>query len=187
MVDAFPGITPAIVDHARRPKRAYHAVTQAFAPTVLIADLPDADAGVEGLLLCLPRGRVHRFRIVCVNDDPQRTGRARLHWRLTREQGGPTTWVRRLSAGLRRQPMAGVETVALPGAMDPAIVVAEPVFRLGASGLYCLSAELEQQGTLIAQLRQRFLVGTVEPRRPMPGVLQRSPAESRTAPAGLPR
>lgn len=185
LVDSFPGITPAIVDHARRPKRAYHAVAQAFAPTVLIADLPDAEAGVEGHLVCLPRGRVHRFRVICVNDDPQRSGRARLHWRLTREQGGPITWVRRLGAGLRRQPVSGTETVMLPGAMDPAMVLVEPVFRLSASGLYCLSAELEQQGALVAQLRQRFLVGMVPPRPVRPSAWQPSPAQAPATPAGL--
>jgi beta-mannosidase len=163
LVDCFPGLTPAILDHARRPKRAYHAVAQAFAATILVADLPAGDAGIEGLLLCLPKGRVHRFRIICVNDDPGRGGRARLHWRLTREQGGPITWVRRMAAGLRRQPTAGTETIMLPGAMEPAMVVAEPVLRLNASGLYRLSAELELQGTVIAQLDQRFLVGVPRP------------------------
>jgi beta-mannosidase len=158
-VDSFPGIGMAIVDHARRPKRAFRSVADAFAPLYLTADLPENDAGVDGLLLRLPRGRLHHLRIVCVNDDPARYGRARLRWRIQRERAYQTPWWRELRAWFARRRFAGQDWVTIPDQLDPAMIVAEPAVRLHADGLYRLSAELESDGEVIAQMEQRFLVG----------------------------
>ncbi len=159
LVDGFPGITWAIVDHARRPKRAYRAVAEAFAPLLLVADLPSEHTAVDGLLLRLPRARPHHLRIVCVNDDPALRGPARLHWRIVREHARQIPWWRRVRGHFAKHRFRGEESIELPGSEDPAVVLAEPVVRLHADGLYRLSAELEMAGQVVAQLEQRFLVG----------------------------
>ncbi len=159
LVDCFPGITWAILDHARRPKRAYRAVAEAFAPLLLVADLPERESAVEGLLLRLPRGRPHRLRIVCVNDDPHQQGAARLRWRVVRERAWRSAWWRRIQGRFARRRFRGQETVEIPTASDPAAILAEPVLRFHADGLYRLSAQLEVAGTVVAQLEQRFVVG----------------------------
>src|SRR5439155_72227 len=56
LVDGFPAISTALLDHVRRPKRAYRSVADAFAPLYLTVDLPENQAAVDGLLLRLPRG-----------------------------------------------------------------------------------------------------------------------------------
>ena len=159
LTDSFPAISGAILDHARRPKRAYRAVADAFAPLYLTADLPENDAAVDGLLLRLPRGRLQYLRIVCVNDDPNRHGRARLRWRIQRERAYQSSWWRELRAWFARRRFAGQEIVTIPDQLDPAGIIAEPVVRLHADGLYRVSAQLEVAGQVIAEMEQRFLVG----------------------------
>jgi len=164
LVDSFPGISAALLDHARRPKRAYHTVREAFAPVLLVAGLPDGEAEPEGLLIRLPRGRPYRFRIVCINDDPVRHGQAQLRWRVSR-RGGPGLGLgRRLRASFARRRFRGEAVIELPESSEPACVIAEPVLRLVADGLYHLTAELEAGGQLLATLDQPFLVGD-PPRR----------------------
>lgn len=165
LVDCFPGISASILDHARRPKRAYHAVREAFAPIVLVAGLPDGEAEAEGLLIRLPRGRPYRLRIVCVNDDPSRHGAAQLRWRVNRRGGPGLGLARRIRAGFARRRFRGEAVIELPESTEPALVVAEPVLRLQADGLYHLTAELEAGGRVLATLDQPFLVGD-PPRRP---------------------
>jgi beta-mannosidase len=164
LVDCFPGIGWAILDHARRPKRAFRAVAEAFAPVLLIAELPEADVRTDGLLLRLPRGRALRLRLVCVNDDPLTSGPARLRWRIARERAGATPWWQRLKGRLARRRFRGQELIELPSPAEPAVVLAEPVLRFQANGVYRLSAELEARGQVLARLDQRFAVGA--PSRP---------------------
>src|SRR5207253_1661986 len=38
LVDPFPGITPAVVDHARRKKRAYRVLAEATEPAAVLAE-----------------------------------------------------------------------------------------------------------------------------------------------------
>jgi beta-mannosidase len=165
LVDCFPGITWSILDHSRRPKRAFRAVADSFAPLLLVADLTEEETGVEGLLLRLARGRPHTFRILCVNDDPGQSGPARLHWRVARERAKDLTIWRRVRGRFARHRFGGQETVQIPEHVDPAAVLAEPVLRLNADGLYRLTAELEVAGRTVAVLEQRFLVG--DPARPL--------------------
>jgi len=164
LVDCFPAISASILDHARRPKRAYHAVRQAFAPMLLVAGLPDGDAEAEGLLIRLPRGRPTRLRIICVNDDPSRHGPAQLRWRVSRRGGPGLRLARRLRAGFARRRFGGEAVIELPESIEPARVIAEPVLHLQADGLYHLTAELEVAGQILASLDQPFLVGD-PPRR----------------------
>jgi beta-mannosidase len=176
LVDCFPGITWSILDHSRRPKRAFRAVADSFAPLLLVADLTEDETGVEGLLLRLARGRHHHFRILCVNDDPNLSGPARLRWRVVRERAKDVTLWRRIRGSFARHRFNGQESVEIPEHVDPATVLAEPVLRLNADGLYRLSAELEVGGKTVAELEQRFLVG--DPARAV-----RRISEGRRAPA----
>ena len=164
LIDGFPAISAAIVDHARRPKRAYRAVAEAFSPVFLTVDLPENQAAVDGLLLRLPRGRLHHLRIVCVNDSPEHHGRARLRWHIQRERAYRTSWWREVRGWFAKRRFRGQGWVTIPDQLDPAAVVAEPVVRLHADGLYRVTAELEVSGEVIAQMEQRFLVG--DPPRP---------------------
>ena len=159
LTDAFPAISAAILDHARRPKRAFRTVADAFAPLLLTVDLPENEAGVDGLLMRLPRGRLQHLRILCVNDDPARNGRARLRWRIERERAYQSSWWRELRAWFARRRFAGQAIVTIPDQLDPALVIAEPSVRLHADGVYRVSAELEASGQVIAHMEQRFLVG----------------------------
>jgi len=161
LVDCFPGISWSILDHARRAKRAYRTVTEAMAPIVLVADLPPG--GVDGLLQRIARDRPNRFRIVCVNDDPHQRGRARLRWSVVREGARGVPWWRRLRAGFARRRFHGQALVELPDSTQIAAVLAEPVLRLRAEGLYRLVAELEADAGVVARLEQPFLVGAPEP------------------------
>ena len=165
LVDSFPAISAAIVDHARRPKRAYRAVAEAFAPLYLTVDLPEKQVAIDGLLIRLPRGELQHLRIICVNDDPAVRGRARLRWRIERERPYETPWWRELRTWFARRRFRGQEQVTLPDQIDPALVIAEPVLRLHADGLYRVSAELDTGGDVIARMEHRFLVG--DP--PLPG------------------
>jgi beta-mannosidase len=164
LVDSFPAISAAILDHARRPKRAYRAVAEAFSPLFLTVDLPENQAAVDGLLLRLPRGRLQLLRIVCVNDNPERYGRARLRWRIQRERAYQTSWWRELRGWFARRRFHGHGWITIPDQLDPAAVIAEPVVRLHADGIYRVSAELDVSGDVVARMEQRFLVG--DPPRP---------------------
>ena len=157
--DGFPAISAAIVDHARRPKRAYRAVADAFAPLFLTIDLPEDQAAVDGLLLRLPRGRLQHLRIVCVNDDPSRHGRARLRWRIERERAHETSPWREVRGWFAKRRFRGHDWITIPDQLDPAAVIAEPAARLHADGVYRVTAELEVAGQPIAQMEHRFLVG----------------------------
>jgi len=164
LVDSFPAITAAIVDQARRPKRAYRTVGDVFAPLYLTVDLPENQAAIDGLVLRLPRGRLQHLRIVCINDDPGRHGRARLRWRIERERAHETSLWREVRGWFAKRRFRGQDWVTIPDQVDPAMVVAEPVVRLHADGVYRVSAELDVSGQVIAQFEQRFLVG--DPPRP---------------------
>jgi beta-mannosidase len=159
LVDNFPAITAAVVDHARRPKRAYRAVGDAFAPLFLTVDLPENQAAVDGLLLRLPRGRLQHLRIVCVNDDPGRHGRAKLRWRIQRQRAHETSIWREVRAWFAKRRFKGQDWITIPDQLDPASVIAEPVVRMHADGLYRVTAELDVSGQVIAQMEHRFLVG----------------------------
>ncbi|TMB68088.1 MAG: hypothetical protein E6J51_06150 [Chloroflexi bacterium] len=164
LVDSFPAITAAIIDQARRPKRGYRVVADAFAPLYLTVDLPENQAAIDGLLLRLPRGRLQHLRIVCINDDPNRHGRARLRWRIERERAHETSLWREVRGWFAKRRFRGQDWVTIPDQLDPAAVIAEPVLRLHADGVYRLSAELDVSGQVIAQMEQKFLVG--DPPRP---------------------
>ena len=164
LVDNFPAITASIVDHARRPKRAYRAVAEAFTPLFLTIDLPENEAAVDGLLLRLPRGRLQHLRIVCVNDDPRRQGRARLRWRIERERAHETALWREIRGWFAKRRFKGHDWITIPDQLDPAAVIAEPAVRLHADGVYRVMAELELSGQVIAHMEHRFLVG--DPPRP---------------------
>jgi hypothetical protein len=164
LVDSFPAITASIVDHARRPKRAYRTVADAFTPLFLTVDLPENQAAVDGLLLRLPRGRLQHLRIVCINDDPARNGGARLRWRIRRERPHETSWWREVRGWFAKRRFRGQDWITIPDQLDPAAVIAEPVVRLHADGLYRVTAELYVSGQVIAQMEHRFLVG--DPPRP---------------------
>jgi len=164
LVDSFPAITASIVDQSRRPKRAYRAVADAFAPLYLTVDLPENQAAIDGLILRLPRGRLQHLRIVCINDDPGRHGRARLRWRIERERAHDTSLWREVRGWFAKRRFKGQDWVAIPDQLDPAAVIAEPIVRLHADGVYRVSAELEVSGQVIAQMEQKFLVG--DPPRP---------------------
>ena len=159
LVDCFPGISSAVIDHARRPKRAYRAVTEAFAPLLLTVDLPDGETTGNGALVRLARGRLYRLRLVIVNDDPIREGFARLRWRVERERGPDAGWWRAARGWFARRRFRGQDLVTIPDQLDPATVVAEPLIRLHADGLYRLAAELEVDGRAIAVMEERFVVG----------------------------
>lgn len=159
LADAFPAISAAVLDHSRRPKRAYRTVADAFAPLYLSVDLPENSAAVDGLLLRLPRGRLQPIRLLCINDDPSRQGRARLRWRIQRERAYQSSWWRELRAWFAKRRFSGQGTITLPDQLDPAVVIAEPTLRLHADGIYRVSAELDVNGEIIARLEQRFLVG----------------------------
>jgi beta-mannosidase len=162
LVDCFPGITASILDHARRPKRAYRAVAEALKPVLLIAEA-DAQAQVDGLLTRLPRGRPLRLRLVCVNDDPGRRGPAQLRWRITPERAGRLTVWQRVRGRLARRRFRGQDMVDLPLSTEPAAIVAEPILRFQADGVYRLAAELEAAGETLATLDHRFTVGIAQP------------------------
>jgi hypothetical protein len=164
LVDNFPAITASIVDHARRPKRAYRAVADAFTPLLLTIDLPENQAAVDGLLLRLPRGKLQHLRVVCVNDDISRHGRARLRWRIERERAYETSLWREVRGWFAKRRFKGHDWITIPDQLDPAAVIAEPVVRLHADGVYRVMAELEVSGQVIAQMEHRFLVG--DPPRP---------------------
>ena len=159
LVDAFPAISAAVLDHARRPKRAFRAVADAFAPLYLTVDLPENDASIDGLLLRLPRGRLQLVRIICVSDDPGRQGQARVRWRIQRERAHQTSWWRELRAWFAKRRFAGQAAVTIPDQLDPAAVIAEANVRLHADGIYRVSAQLDVRGEIIAQMEHRFLVG----------------------------
>jgi len=156
-VDPFPAISGSIVDHARRPKRAYRAVSDAFAPLLLTVDLPD-EAGSDSPLPQLGRGRPYRLRLLIVNDDPECQGVARLRWRVDRERGPESGWWRAARGWFARHRFRGQLLVTIPDQTEPAAVVAEPLIRLHADGLYRLSAELDLNGTRLALMDERFLV-----------------------------
>jgi beta-mannosidase len=164
LVDSFPAITAAVVDHARRPKRAFRTVADAFAPLFLTVDLPENEAAVDGLLLRLPRGRLQHLRIVLVNDDPGQQGRARLRWRIQRERAYQTSWWREVRGWFAKRRFRGQDWITIPDQLDPAAVIAEPVVRLHADGVYRVTAELEVAGHVVAEMECRFLVG--DPPRP---------------------
>ena len=164
LVDGFPAISAALLDHARRPKRAYRSVADAFAPLYLTVDLPENQAAVDGLLLRLARGELQHLRIVCINDDPTLEGRARLRWRIERERAHETSVWRELRGWFARRRFSGNDWITIPDQRDPAMVVAEPLVRLHADGLYRVTAELDVAGKPIAHMEHRFLVG--DPPRP---------------------
>jgi len=122
-------------------------------------DLPENQAAVDGLLLRLPRGRLQHLRIVCVNDDPRFDGRARLRWRIERERAYETSWWRELKAWFARRRFSGHDWITIPDQRDPATVIAEPLVRLHADGLYRVTAELDIGGKAVAHMEHRFLVG----------------------------
>jgi beta-mannosidase len=155
--DPFPAISAAIVDHARRPKRAYRAVCDAFAPLLLTVDLPDEAAG-DSTVPLLGRGRPYRLRLLIVNDDPNQRGVARLRWRVDRERGPQSDWWRAARGWFARRRFRGQQWVTIPEQTEPAAVVAEPLIRLHADGLYRLFAELEVGGDRVAVMDERFQV-----------------------------
>ncbi|HEX3628967.1 MAG TPA: glycoside hydrolase family 2 TIM barrel-domain containing protein [Candidatus Dormibacteraeota bacterium] len=159
LVDAFPAISAAVLDQARRPKRAFRTVADAFAPLYLTVDLPENQASIDGLLLRLPRGRLQHLRVVCVNDDPGREGRARLRWRIQRERAHQSSWWREVRAWFAKRRFSGQATVTIPHQLDPAAIVADATVRLHADGIYRVSAELDVAGEVVARMEQRFLVG----------------------------
>lgn len=159
LVDAFPAISAAVLDHSRRPKRAFRTIAEAFAPLYLTVELPESGSGIDGMMQRLPRGRLQHLRIVCVNDDPSREGRARLRWRLQRERAHQSSWWRELRAWFAKRRFSGQSIITIPDQLDPASVVVEATVRLHADGLYRLTAELETSGEIIARMEQRFLVG----------------------------
>ena len=160
LVDPFPGITPAVVDHARRKKRAYRVVAEAFRPVLLIAEALESEARTDAFLTRVRRGRPLRLRLLCVNDDPARRGPARLRWRVTRERAGMLPWWQRVRGRLHRHRFRGQEPVELPLATEPAAVLAEPILRFQADGVYRLFAELEAADGVLATVDQRFAVGS---------------------------
>jgi beta-mannosidase len=163
-VDPFPAISASIVDHARRPKRAYRAVSDAFAPLLLTVDLPD-ETGSDSPLPQLGRGRPYRLRLLIVNDDPEYQGVARLRWRVDRERGPQSGWWRSARGWFARRRFGGQLWVTIPDQAEPAAVVAEPLIRLHADGLYRISAELDVDGTRVALMDERFLVSEPPARR----------------------
>ncbi|HSO93902.1 MAG TPA: hypothetical protein VLS53_05460 [Candidatus Dormibacteraeota bacterium] len=163
-VDPFPAISAAIVDHARRPKRAYRAVSDAFAPLLLTVDLPD-EAASDSPVPLLGRGRPYRLRLLIVNDHPDYHGVARLRWRVDRERGPQSGWLRAARGWFARRRFRGQQWVTIPDQTEPAAVVAEPLIRLHADGLYRLSAELEANGGRVAVMDERFMVAAPPPRR----------------------
>ena len=168
LVDGFPAISAAVLDHARRPKRAFRTIAEAFAPLYLTVDLPETGSGTDGMLLRLARGRLQHLRIVCVNDDPLQEGHARLRWRLQRERAHQSSWWRELRAWFAKRRFTGHSVITIPDQLDPAAVIAEATVRLHADGLYSISAELEVRGEVVARMEQRFLVGA--PGTPAPRV-----------------
>ncbi len=189
LVDAFPAISPAIVDHARRPKRAYRTVMDAFAPLLLTVELPEGETAERGALAQLARGRPYRLRLVIVNDDPEQHGMARLRWRVDRERGPQSGWWRAMRGWFARRRFRGQDWVTIPDQLDPACVVAEPLVRLHADGLYRLAADLEVNGKTVATMEERFLVG--EPTLRARGINEdravRQAARQQAAPAGARR
>ena len=111
-----------------------------------------------GLLARLVRGRPHRLLLVIVNDDAEQRGIARLRWRVDRERGPQADWWRAMRGWFARRRFRGQDWVTIPDALDPATVVAEPLVRLHADGLYRLAAELEVNGRTVATMDERFLV-----------------------------
>src|SRR2546425_172818 len=111
-----------------------------------------------------PRGRLQHLRIVCINDDPRLEGRARLRWRIARERAHETSVWRELRGWFARRRFSGHDWITIPDQRDPALVVAEPLVRLHADGLYRVTAELDVAGKTIAHMEHRFLVG--DPARP---------------------
>ena len=184
-VDPFPAISPAIVDHARRPKRAYRAVSDAFAPLLLTVDLPD-ESGSDSPFPQLGRGRPYRLRLLIVNDDPECHGVARLRWQVDRERGPQSGWWRAARGWFARRRFRGQLWVTIPDQTEPAAVVAEPLIRLHADGLYRLSAELDLNGRRLALMDERFLVSEppARERRISEGRVARLPFD-RPAPAAV--
>jgi hypothetical protein len=188
LVDAFPAISAAIVDHARRPKRAYRTVTDAFAPLLLTVDLPD-ETSANPSLPRLGRGRPYRLRLLIVNDDASIQGAARLRWRVDRERGPQAGWWPATRGWFARRRFRGQEWVTIPDQLDPAAVVAEPLVRLHADGLYRLSGELDIDGRTVAVLDERFLVSdpvALAPAFSKGRAVRRSPSQQRAS-APVPR
>jgi beta-mannosidase len=189
-VDPFPAISSAIIDHARRPKRAYRALSDAFAPLLLTVDLPDEAEGDRDLSVPrLGRGRPYRLRLLVVNDDPQLQGAARLRWRVERERGPQSGWWHSTRGWFARHRFRGQQWVTIPEQTEPAAVVAEPLIRLHADGLYRLSAELDLDGQRVAVMDERFVVSDLPARRQRLSESRaglRSPSDQR-ARAAVPR
>jgi beta-mannosidase len=183
LVDAFPAISRSVLDHSRRPKKAYRTVADAFAALYLTVDLPERESSVDGLLVRLARGRIQHFRLICVNEDPALSGPARLRWRIQRERAHQSSWWRELRAWFAKRRFSGQGTVMIPDQLDPAAVLAEPSVRLHADGIYRVNAELEIDGETMAGMEQRFLVGDPSTRssRISAGRMDRQPAPDEAA------
>ncbi|MGH7904659.1 MAG: glycoside hydrolase family 2 protein, partial [Candidatus Dormibacteraceae bacterium] len=172
LIDPHPGIGFGLLDHARVPKRALAALTEAMAPLRLIADpvgfTPLSPAGVSW-----PPGDA-AIRLVVVNDDPDLGGRARLRWSADRERGGAAGSLDRVRGALRRRSFGGEAEFELPTAFEPAAQVAVVRLPSAGEGVWGFSAELQVAGRVAARTGLEFWIGArpaPRRRRPLPRYL----------------
>lgn len=168
LVDCFPGITWSLLDYARRPKAAYFAMREAFAPALVIADFAQDVAVVEHHVTLVERKHAVRFRLFVVNDDYRLRGPASVHWELSRRRSAPGRWWKALRMLWEsRRERGTVHVPELPAADAPALPVAEIVRDFGVEGDYELITALAVGGKEISRSIEPFRVGRVQapPRR----------------------
>ncbi len=170
LVDPFPGIGFGLVDGARRPKPALHALARAFKPTrVIIQPLAfEADR---------PFGFLNRpdvpfgARLVLVNDDPEVYGRGVLRWSVARDRAAGTKGLNRLRDAVQRKSYSGVVEVEIPTASEPAVSATTLSLPLPAEGDYTFAASLSISGREIDRTDLRFTVtSNLPPARPRPEI-----------------
>ena len=85
--------------------------------------------------------------------------RDKIAWRIERERAYETSWWRELRAWFARRRFSGRDWITIPDQRDPAMVIAEPLVRLHADGLYRVTADLEAEIRAFDAERQEFVNG----------------------------
>ena len=159
LVDPIPGIGFGLLDAARRPKLALHALAMAFKPTRVIVEPLNFDAGRPFGIVQSPDAPV-AVRLVVVNDDPDVSGRGVIRWSVSRERAVGARGLDRMRDVVQKKSYSGSVEVEVPTAFEPAVNAATLSLPLAAQGDYLIEAVLTVAGREVDRTELEFSVSS---------------------------
>jgi len=164
LVDPFPGIGFGVLDHSRRPKLGYAALTDAMAATRVILE-PTGYLPLDPFGFGYRTGEPVTVRLWVVNDDPAPPGEAAVRWNLRRVRAPELEGGARWRDAVRRKSYSGSADLDLPDAAEPALQCGLVSLTLEAEGAYELTAELVARGEVLSTARLEIAVADRLPGR----------------------